>query len=144
MFISASERKCLEFAWASLCLSFCYFSGSDYLEDTGKVCRNVMKTVTDTDSAETRRIKIDPYIYAYNISLYVYTSQFSTCGLEWTLARLSVAGTDCSIMVYTYGGYPHDEDLSHFNLSSYGYERNKVWTSGCNNPKIGTEMGQGK
>lgn len=44
-------------------------------------------------------------------------SYFSTDGIEYTLTRVPIGGTDFSTRIYTYDDGPEDENLSRFSLS---------------------------
>ena len=52
---------------------------------------------------------------------YVYRSYFSPEGIEYSLARVPVAGTDFSQSFYTYDDFAGDETLLHFNLTEADY-----------------------
>lgn len=48
-------------------------------------------------------------------------SYFSNEGIEYSLARVPIGGTDFSLYAYTYDDFPGDEELSHFHLNEADY-----------------------
>lgn len=56
-----------------------------------------------------------------NISVTFYRAYFSKDGIEYTLCRVPIGGTDLSTRYYSYDEVPGDVSLSKFNLTEEDY-----------------------
>lgn len=66
-----------------------------------------------------------PYTIPFNIDHVVWCcirSFFGKSGIEYTFARVPIAGSDFSPRFYTYDDVPGDEQLSYFNLTEEDFK----------------------
>lgn len=57
-----------------------------------------------------------------NVRQHLLNSYFSQEGLEYSLCRVPIGGTDFSTHAYTYDDVTNDEKLVHFNLTEEDYK----------------------